>query len=95
VPVRLRVRSPDAYRIGAFFMATVYILRSEKLNRFYVGSCDSLEYRIDQHLNKEFVKSFTTSAEDYLRLKLIQPGIARNLPKLLMQELMLLLIFSR
>jgi putative endonuclease len=49
-----------------FFMATVYILHSGKLNRFYIGSCDSLEYRIDQHLNKEFVKSFTTNAEDWI-----------------------------
>ena len=46
-------------------MASVYILFSKKLNRFYTGSCDDLSYRIDQNLNKEFVGSFTTIADDW------------------------------
>ena len=46
-------------------MASVYILYSKKLDRFYVGSCKDLSFRIDQHLKKEFAESFTTSAEDW------------------------------
>jgi len=47
-------------------MASVYILHSEKLDRFYVGSCKDLSYRFEQHLNKEFTESFTTAAEDWV-----------------------------
>ena len=46
-------------------MASVYILHSKKLNRFYIGSCKDLSYRFDQHLNKEFKESFTAKAEDW------------------------------
>jgi putative endonuclease len=46
-------------------MASVYILHSKKLNRFYIGSCKDLSYRLNQHLNKEFSGSFTTTAEDW------------------------------
>jgi putative endonuclease len=46
-------------------MASVYILYSKKLERFYVGSCKDLDYRIDQHLNKDFKASFTSKAEDW------------------------------
>jgi len=47
-------------------MASVYILFSNKLNNFYIGSCKDLSYRIDQHLNKEFAGSFTARAEDWI-----------------------------
>jgi putative endonuclease len=46
-------------------MASVYILFSKKLDRFYTGSCKTLDYRIEQHLNKDFCKSFTARAEDW------------------------------
>ena len=46
-------------------MASVYILYSTKLDRFYIGSCKDLSYRLGQHLNKEFKDSFTASAEDW------------------------------
>jgi len=46
-------------------MASVYILFSKKLDRFYIGSCKDLSYRMDQHLNKDFIKSFTARAEDW------------------------------
>lgn len=46
-------------------MASVYILFSQKLNRFYTGSCKDLSYRIEQHLNKEFTDSFTTRTDDW------------------------------
>ena len=46
-------------------MASVYILFSQKLDRFYIGSCNDLSYRIGQHLNKEFTNSFTAKANDW------------------------------
>jgi putative endonuclease len=46
-------------------MASVYILFSSHLNRFYVGSCADRTYRIGQHLSKEFKASFTAKAEDW------------------------------
>ena len=46
-------------------MASVYILFSKKLDRYYTGSCKDLSYRIGQHLNKEFVNSFTAKADDW------------------------------
>ena len=46
-------------------MASVYILHSKELNRFYIGSCKDLSYRIGQHINKDYVNSFTTKAEDW------------------------------
>jgi putative endonuclease len=70
VPVRPRlwVQGPDS-TIGAllyrYFMASIYILFSQTLNRFYIGSCKDLTYRINQHFNKEFDKSFTAKADDW------------------------------
>ena len=46
-------------------MASVYVLFSNKLSRFYTGSCKDLIFRIDQHLNKEFSRSFTTVSDDW------------------------------
>lgn len=46
-------------------MASIYVLYSLKLDRFYIGSCKDLSYRIDQHLNKEFTKSFTSKVSDW------------------------------
>ena len=58
-------------RPGYFFdaanhMASVYILFSVKLDRFYIGCCKDLEYRIEQHVNKEYHKSFTAKADDWV-----------------------------
>ncbi len=46
-------------------MASVYILFSRRLDRFYTGSCKDLSYRMEQHLNKDFAKSFTAKANDW------------------------------
>jgi len=46
-------------------MASVYILFSKKLDRFYIGSCENLDHRMEQHFNKEFSKSFTAKADDW------------------------------
>ena len=68
----MRVR-PDGYRdppsvlkeLANSFMASVYVLFSKKLNRFYTGSCDDLSYRIQQHFNKDFSNSFTAKTDDW------------------------------
>ena len=46
-------------------MATVYILHSEKLQRYYVGSCKNLNERLEQHRKQVFTKSFTARANDW------------------------------
>ena len=40
-------------------MAHVYILYSKSANLFYIGSCDNLDERLQQHSTKEFADSFT------------------------------------
>ena len=44
---------------------TVYILHSEKLNRYYTGYTFNLETRIDFHLNDTQVRKFTHKASDW------------------------------
>ena len=46
-------------------MATVYILYSNRINRFYIGSCLNLDQRLEQHKNKDFPASFTSISEDW------------------------------
>jgi len=79
-------------------MASVYILYSQTLNRFYTGSCKDLSYRVDQHLNKEFTESFTAVADDwelyfsidnleYKQARLIEEHIKRMKSKIYIQNL--------
>jgi putative endonuclease len=42
-------------------MFSVYILFSEKLNRFYIGSTNNVDKRLIQHNSKEFDDAFTKS----------------------------------
>ncbi|AIN49938.1 GIY-YIG catalytic domain protein [Dokdonia sp. MED134] len=44
-------------------MAIVYILYSENLDRYYIGSCLDLEQRIQQHILNN--KGFTARAQDW------------------------------
>jgi putative endonuclease len=44
---------------------TVYILQSEKLQRYYVGSCKNINERLGQHREQAFTKSFTARANDW------------------------------
>jgi len=46
-------------------MAFVYILYSNQLDRYYIGSCLDLELRIEQHSIGKFTSSFTTKAHDF------------------------------
>ena len=47
-------------------MASVYILYSDQLNRYYVGSCEDLALRMEQHLNGVFKGSYTSKADDWV-----------------------------
>ncbi|MDP3145946.1 MAG: GIY-YIG nuclease family protein [Bacteroidota bacterium] len=47
-------------------MASVYILFSPKLNKFYVGSCLDLEQRLLDHKNKLYSNSYTKVTDDWL-----------------------------
>ena len=44
----------------------MYILHSEKINKFYIGSCQNLALRLKQHKGKEFESSFTSNADDWV-----------------------------
>ena len=46
-------------------MASVYILYSIKLDRFYIGSTKDLQTRIIYHNTKEFRESFTSKSDDW------------------------------
>ena len=46
-------------------MASVYILFSVRLNKFYTGSCLSLKQRLSDHENKIYINSFTKIADDW------------------------------
>ena len=48
-----------------YLMASIYILHSIQLDRFYIGSCKDLNYRISLHLDKEFTKAFTAKTNDW------------------------------
>jgi putative endonuclease len=56
-------------------MASVYILYSEKLGRFYTGSCDDFQFRFQDHLNKVYRGSFTSNSEDW-RLFLLAENLS-------------------
>ncbi len=43
----------------------VYILYSKTIDRYYIGSTKDLNIRIDLHLNKKFITSYTTNADDW------------------------------
>jgi putative endonuclease len=46
-------------------MATLYILYSEKLNKYYTGSCNDLQERITSHLNKTFKNAYALNSDDW------------------------------
>ena len=46
-------------------MATVYILYSLKLDKYYTGSCINFQNRLEKHLNKSFANAYTTKSDDW------------------------------
>jgi putative endonuclease len=46
-------------------MASVYILYSSQLNKYYTGSCKTLQERLELHNSKTYYNSYTSNAEDW------------------------------
>jgi putative endonuclease len=46
-------------------MAAIYILYSEKLAKYYTGSCQDLSNRLLEHHNKTFAESYTSNSDDW------------------------------
>ncbi|ARN78971.1 hypothetical protein BST97_13770 [Nonlabens spongiae] len=46
-------------------MASVYIIYSKKLNRFYTGSCLDFEERLRLHNSGYYSKSYTSKTDDW------------------------------
>ena len=46
-------------------MASVYILYSPQLNKYYTGSCKTLQERLDLHHSKTYANSYTFKADDW------------------------------
>ena len=46
-------------------MATVYIIYSKQIDNFYIGSCQNIAQRLEQHKNGLMEKSFTKRATDW------------------------------
>ena len=77
------VFSTKSQFIGAFYfysMFYVYIIYSKSADKYYVGSCQNIEQRINDHLNSrskytkmakdwelKYSESFTTRSESYQR----------------------------
>lgn len=47
-------------------MATVYILYSQSVNKFYTGSCADLKQRLKEHAEKKYRVSYTAKADDWV-----------------------------
>jgi len=46
-------------------MASVYILYSISLDKYYIGSCKDLKLRLEEHSSKKYELSYTAKAEDW------------------------------
>ncbi|MBP7808105.1 MAG: GIY-YIG nuclease family protein [Bacteroidia bacterium] len=63
-------------------MYFVYIIKSESIDKFYVGETNDLEIRLKQHNNGEFDFSFTKQANDwmiYFKMECPDRSIARKI----------------
>jgi len=47
-------------------MASVYIIFSKKLGKYYIGSCLDLDSRLIEHIIGKFSSSYTSKAEDWV-----------------------------
>ena len=61
---------PDSYRdqyVKSYIeMASVYILYSPSLKRYYIGSCKDIDSRISDHLTKYFSSAYTAKVSDWI-----------------------------
>lgn len=46
-------------------MASIYILHSATLNKFYTGSCLDLNKRLEEHKTRKYSSAFTAKADDW------------------------------
>lgn len=63
-------------------MATVYILYSVQLNKYYVGSCLNISERLLEHTSKKYKDSFTAKANDWILFYSI-PNLEYNQARLI------------
>jgi putative endonuclease len=63
----LREIKASAFVLGFSFlwMATVYIIYSKSIDKFYVGSCLNIVERLEQHNTHVFQVGFTHRANDW------------------------------
>ena len=63
-------------------VATVYILYSESIDRFYIGSCLDLKLRLEEHRTKKYSSAFTATTDDwtlFLVLENLDYRVARKI----------------
>ena len=63
-------------------MATVYILYSQKINQYYIGSCLDLEKRLAEHLSAKMDVAYTKRSDDwdvYFKIDDLTYATARNI----------------
>ena len=63
-------------------MATVYILYSQKIDRFYIGSCLNFEERLNEHNQGKYNKSYTAKTDEWIlfyRLDELNADTARKI----------------
>ena len=63
-------------------MATVYLLYSQKINQYYVGSCLDLKVRLDEHLAGKFEFAFIKRSDDwvvYFELSNLEYQVSRKI----------------
>ncbi len=53
-------------------MAYVYIIYSEKVDKFYIGSCLDFDTRIKQHNTHHFSTSFTSISDDWIEFYTVE-----------------------
>ena len=47
-------------------MHFLYIIYSEKADRYYIGECVNVEERLEEHRNHKYVGAYTTRAKDWI-----------------------------
>ena len=65
-------------------MATLYILYSKSINRYYIGSCLDLDTRLNDHLTGKHNNAFTKKTADwevYFQIDQLKYEDARKLEK--------------
>ena len=63
-------------------MACVYILYSNSIDNYYIGSCKEIKNRLEQHRGNQFETGFTKRADDwnvYFLIENLKYQQARNI----------------